>query len=79
MGCREEILDAAYNITRIRNNKEFTISEIIDYMKLKGTTYKESTIRTQITSRCCKNAPRNHQVVYNDFERVGKGKYIVIK
>ncbi|MEJ8555149.1 DUF7669 domain-containing protein [Tepidibacter sp. Z1-5] len=76
--CRDELL---YTIKQIINNKgvnEFTVKEVVDYMKSHGSTYKESTIRTHITSRCCINVPNNHETVYDDYERIDKGIYRII-
>lgn len=77
-GCREEILAAAKSIVKYKNKNEFSIKEVIEYMFKHNSTYTESTIRTHITSRCCRNAPVNHAIVYNDFERIARGKYMVI-
>ena len=60
MTCRDEVLESAKSIVQNKGVNEFTIQEILDYMNLKGTIYKESTIRTHITSRMCKDAPKHH-------------------
>lgn len=75
MTCRDELLEAVKVIIKRKGKNEFSIPEVIEYMKQKGTRYKEATIRTHITSRCCKNAPANHGVVYADFLRIRKGVY----
>lgn len=74
-GCREEILEAVEAIMAGKDRKVFTVREVVDYMKAKGTVYAESTIRTHITSRLCGNAPDNHPVTYDDLVRVGHGEY----
>ncbi|HET9096424.1 MAG TPA: hypothetical protein VFN37_07160 [Candidatus Baltobacteraceae bacterium] len=51
------------------------IDEVIDLMRVRGTSYDPSTIRTQITSALCTNAPKNHPTVYDDFIRVAPGFY----
>lgn len=73
--CREELLEAVKEIIGSKGINEFTIDEAINFMKQRSTKFKESTIRTHITSRCCKNAPDNHGVVYEDYLRVGHGVY----
>jgi hypothetical protein len=78
-GCREEILEAAEAIMAGRDRKVFTVKEVVDYLKAKGTVFAESTIRTHITSRFCANAPDNHPVTYEDFVRVGHGEYALKK
>jgi hypothetical protein len=75
MSCREEILDCAQDIVLRRGENRFTILEIIRCMEKRGTNYRESTIRTHITSRLCANAPDNHAVTYDDLERVERGIY----
>lgn len=76
--CREELLKAVNNIIQGKGINEFSIEEVINYMQQNGTQYKESTIRTHITSRCCKNAPEHHGVVYDDYLRIGHGTYKLI-
>lgn len=78
MTCRDEILEAVKFIITKKCRNEFTISEVMGYMVAKGTEYAPSTIRTHITSKCCKDAPQNHGTKYDDFERIGKGLYSLI-
>ena len=75
MTCRDEILKCVHQITAHSSIKEFAIGDVVKCMNRKGTQYKESTIRTHVTSRMCRNAPDNHGVTYDDFERVDSGKY----
>ncbi|MCM1992537.1 DUF7669 domain-containing protein [Oceanirhabdus seepicola] len=58
-----------------KNKNEFTIDEVLDYMQENKTRYKETTIRTHIAFKCCKNSLDNHGTTYEDFERVGRGLY----
>jgi hypothetical protein len=76
--CREELLLETRSIVKAKGINRFTILEAIENMKRKNTTYKESTIRTHITSKCCRNAPKHHAVTYNDYEALGNGEYKVI-
>ncbi|MCM3527866.1 hypothetical protein M4D56_01990 [Cytobacillus oceanisediminis] len=76
--CREQILAAAKSIIRSKEKNEFTIKEVIDYMKKENTVFEESTIRTHISSRCCINSSRHHAVTYDDFEKVRKGVYKIL-
>lgn len=76
--CRDELLQATRLIVEAKGNDRFTIKEAIEYMKQNNTAYKESTIRTHITSRCCRNAKKHHAVKYNDYEVLGNGEYRVI-
>jgi hypothetical protein len=75
MTCRSEILESVSYLVRGRAQPEFEIMEVIEHMRKRGTRYAESSIRTHITSRMCANAPNNHPVTYDDFERVGFGRY----
>ena len=73
--CREQILIAVKHVITAKNQNEFTILEILDYLKEQNSPYKESTIRTHITSRMCGNAPKHHVVTYNDLTRIKLGVY----
>jgi hypothetical protein len=73
--CRDEILRAFDEMAQLHDKDVFALNEIVTYMLRRGTSCKESTIRTHITSRLCINAPDHHAVVYPDLERVGRGMY----
>jgi len=75
MTCRDEILNCTNRIIHRRGINEFSLQEIIDCMRSIGTNYKESTIRTHVTSRMCANAPKHHAVKYEDLERISRGMY----
>jgi len=75
MTCRDEILACANRIIQQKGINEFSLKEIIACMEAVGTKYKESTIRTHVTSRMCANAPKHHATKYNDFERPYHGIY----
>ena len=73
--CREELREASRAFIKQKGKNEFSPKEVETFMRNNGTQYKVSTILTHITSKCCKNAPQNHQTKYDDFERIGKGLY----
>ncbi|WP_444875871.1 DUF7669 domain-containing protein [Aneurinibacillus soli] len=73
--CRAEILATVHSIVRNKGINEFTVNEVVEYLSQNNTVYKPQSIRTHITSRCCVNAPDHHAVVYDDFERIGRGVY----
>ena len=79
MTCRDEILAAARDLSAGSSNGEFMLKGVLKYMFAGRTTYKESTIRTHVTSRMCGNAPDNHGTTYSDFERVGPGTYKLVR
>jgi len=74
-GCREEVLGAAREIVRRKGKNEFTVVEVIDFLRRQGSEYEDSTIRTHIVSRCCGNANKHHGTTYDDFRRVSRGVY----
>ena len=76
--ARDKILIAVKNITQEREENTFHLSEVLEYMKSSGTVYKDSTIRTHVTSKCCSNSPVHHYPAFNDYERIGKGLYRLI-
>jgi hypothetical protein len=77
--CREEVLEAVRAIVREKAHNEFTVDEIVSRLRDSGSPFAESTIRTHVTSRCCRNAPKNHAVTYEDFERIGSNAYRLIR
>lgn len=79
MSCRDEILKCVSKILQRTGKEEFTMQEVIDYMRRTGSKYKESTIRTHIASRLCANAPVHHAVTYDDLERTDRGTHRIKK
>ena len=76
--CYEQVLDAASEIVRRKGRNEFTTHEVIDFLRDRGTKFKDTTISTHVVSRCCVNAPDNHATTYKYFERIASGTYRVI-
>lgn len=72
--AREQIL-AAINRIRSGPGDTFTVADVLDELRAQGTDLAESTIRTHITSRMCRNAPDHHGTTYDDLERVNRGVY----
>lgn len=79
MTCRDEVLACAEAVVRRTGTNRFTIGDILDCMRARETQYKDSTIRTHVTSLMCINAPQHHEMKYRDFERVGRGLYRLVK
>jgi hypothetical protein len=76
MTCREEILSAFRRLERRHGRDVFAPVEVIADVIAVTDSYPESTIRTEIVSRMCASvAPQNHAVVYDDLERVSRGRY----
>jgi len=49
--------------------------DIIAELRRSGSRYAESTIRNHVTSRMCADALTHHGTTYDDFERLGGGRY----
>lgn len=79
MTCRDEILVCVENLIKKTGSNKFFLEDVIKCMMENGTQYQESTIRTHVSSRMCRNAPQHHQVKYEDLERIGHGKYQLIQ
>ena len=75
--CRAEILDAFDRLERRHGRAVFAPVEIIQEVLAVTDRYPEHTIRTEIVSRMCAEAPVHHAASYNDLERVGRGRYRV--
>jgi hypothetical protein len=73
--AREEILAAARTLAGRSSDGSFTLMQIITSLRRAGSRYAESTIRTHVTSRMCADAPDHHGTTYDDFERLGGGRY----
>ena len=75
MTIRAEILAAIPAVTARNGSPIFSPQDVVDELRRRNSPYKESGIRTHVTSRMCGNAPDNHAVVYDDLERLGHGQY----
>jgi len=58
-----------------RGLQEFRPQEIVQEVVSRGTAYKETTIRTHVSSLMCMNAPDHHEIAYDDLIRVSRGRY----
>ncbi|MGH9921095.1 MAG: DUF7669 domain-containing protein [Nitrososphaerales archaeon] len=75
MTCRDAVLEAFRGL-RERNRRDvFKLEQIVHEVLSHTSEFKESTIRTHVTSRMCADAPPNHGVVYADLDRVGPSLY----
>ncbi len=62
---------------RRSGGRPFSPQDIIVEMNRVGTAYPEGTIRAEVTSRMCVNAPDNHGTTWPDLRRVGRGLYLL--
>jgi len=75
MTARNEILEAARLLSGRLGSGAFTVQQVVDELRRRGSRYAESTIRAHVTSRMCVDAPDHHAKVYNDLVRVEPGRY----
>ncbi len=75
MTCRDEILAAMERLAQRSRRRELSLVEIVQEVLGGGSDYKESTIRTHITSSMCIDAPANHATRYPDLRRTDRGVY----
>jgi hypothetical protein len=75
MTARTDILEAIERIEHRSGRDTFTILEVLDDLRRRGTRYAESTIRTHIGCHMCANAGHHHPVAHPDLERVDRGLY----
>lgn len=71
MAIHDEVLDTAWRLCRYRADWRFTPVEVVNLLG----HLNASSIRTHIVSRCCVNAPSNHQHRWPYFTRVQRGVY----
>ena len=71
MHVHEQVLAAANRIAGQRNDWTFTPEEVIRSLP----ALNQSSVRTDIVSRCCVNAPQNHLRKWDYFQRIRRGTY----
>ena len=76
--CREELLAVMRAFVIETGENEFSRAEAIAAMRRSGSKYPEGTVSAHLTYRCCANIPtRCYKPMYDDYEKVGNGKYRV--
>lgn len=73
--CREEILGAFARLERRHGRMDFELADVVAEVLAVRSSYAQSTIRTHITSRMCRDAPNHHATRFDDLERVDRGLY----
>jgi hypothetical protein len=73
--CRDEILAAIVRLERESPDGTVSPQDVVDALARMGSRYPASTIRTHVTSKMCADTPEHHARVYDDLERVGRGRY----
>jgi hypothetical protein len=72
--CREAVLDAFRRLEARAGRRDFDLGTIVAEV-MSAASYKESTVRTHVASVMCRGTPHHHAIVYEDLERVGRGRY----
>jgi len=72
---QKRVLAAAQRLCRTRNDWTFTPAEIV--RSLPGVN--EATVRTEVTGRCCVNAPDHHARRWPYFRRLRRGLYVLAR
>ena len=75
MTCRDEILSAFRRLILKHHRDVFQLNDIVREVQAATKRYTESTIRTHVASKMCKQAPDHHRTVYPDLDRVGRSLY----
>lgn len=75
MTCSDDVLSAFERLERRYGREAFDLSDVPQEVQSGGSTYKESTIRTHVTSRMCSDATDNRGTTYADLDRVERGRY----
>ena len=68
---QKQVLVAAQRLCETRDDWTFTPAEVV--RSLPGVA--ASTVRTEVTGRCCVNAPAHHARRWPYFRRVERGRY----
>lgn len=68
---QKQVLAAAQRLCETRDDWTFAPAEIV--RALPGVN--EATVRTEVTGRCCVNAPDHHARRWPYFRRVDRGRY----
>jgi hypothetical protein len=73
--ARDAVLAAFKNLERRTGRDVFDLGEIVREVLSTTSAFRESTIRTYVTSVLCSNAPVHHPNHTNDLVRVERGRY----
>ena len=65
------VLAAAQRLCETRDDWTFTPAEVVRSLP----EVNEATVRTEVTGRCCVNAPAHHARRWPYFRRVNRGRY----
>ncbi|THF88411.1 hypothetical protein E7T09_04175 [Deinococcus sp. KSM4-11] len=75
MTCRDEILSAVKELVKDNPDQEFTLEEVLSYMRPRGSPYLRAHLSHHVTAVMCVNSTSKFGGQYQDLERVRKGVY----
>lgn len=75
MAVHEEVLAMAQHLCAKRRTRRFTPLEVVQALP----HLNKGTVRTHVVSRCCVNAPKNHDHRWPYFKRLEPGVYGLCK
>ena len=73
--CRDAVLDAFVRLERRHGRASQALDEVVREVLSSTDAYKESTLRTYVSSVLCADAPRHHANHSDDLRRAGRGRY----
>lgn len=73
MPIHEQVLAIANQIASRSSDGTFTVEEVVRELP----HLNENSVRTDVVSRCCVNAPKHHLRTWPYFRRLDRGKYQV--
>lgn len=71
--CREAVLGAIVRLESRHGRREFDLAEIVAETLALDRQFAESTVRTHLTSRMCREAPDHDATVYAAL-RIDRGR-----
>lgn len=71
MAVHEEVLAAAQRVCAAGRTGQFAPADVVGALP----HLNENTVRTHVVSRCCVNAPKNHDHRWPYFRRLQRGVY----
>lgn len=75
MAVHQEVLATAQRLCAARRTRQFAPADIVRALP----HLNARTVRTHVVSRCCVNAPKNHDHRLPYFRRLGRGVYEICR
>ena len=71
MAVHEKVLATAQRLCAAHRSRQFALKDVVQALP----RLNERTVRTHVGSRCCVNAPKNHDHRLPYFRRLRRGVY----